>query len=232
MYILANCRVTVLFFALFFIWFSNANAFDIQLEINLKAAEGGGVVHVPLGAHPGPPIEAKSNVILKGEGWGTVIPNISASPERIYGFELHNLMIDGHIADGGNSYGIDWRDITNGSVTNVLARNVDYGLILTGAAYYNTFKNLFVDAAITGVELSGNANQNTFIGGKFAAPICLHAIGDANGNSFVGTSLEVPLPLSQVEFYKTTGLGAGAGWSFQGVRRECSDYGPTWLNGY
>lgn len=200
---------------------------DIQAAINALPAAGG-VVHIPAGDHrPDSPsaIVLRSNVRLIGEGMDlTIIPRVSGSSGRIYNAHMSHLKV---VCSGG--YGIDWRSVTSGKLDSVISTGGEYGLLGLNDCYYNIFENTFINAASVGVEFSGNCNQNTFIGGKISAPIMVKEIGACNGNTWVGTSLEIGLPSSQVTWWQKI-AGGGLGSRMVNVRRECSNFGPDWLN--
>lgn len=200
---------------------------DIQAAIDALPASGG-VVNIPAGDHrpdSPPAILLRSNVRLEGVGMNlSVIPRISGASGRIYNAGLSNLKVE---CSGG--YAIDWRAVTSGRLSNVISLGGQYGLLGLNNCYYNLFENVFIDATGTGVEFSGNCNQNTFIGGKISAPIMIKEISGCNGNTWVGTSMEIGLPSSQIIWWQKLS-GGGLGSRMVNVRRECSDYGPDWLN--
>ena len=200
---------------------------DIQAAIDALPTAGG-VVLIPAGDHRADSpasLLLRSNVRLVGAGMGlTTIPRIAGVSGRIYNVGLEDLSV---ICSGG--YAIDWRGVTSGSIKRVIANGGDYGLLGLSDCYYNVFENLFISAANTGVEFSGNANQNTFIGGKISAPIMVAEFSGCNGNTWVGTSLELGVPVSQITWWKKAS-GGGLGSRMVNVRREAANFGPDWLN--
>lgn len=206
---------------------------DIQAAIDALPSIGGKVI-IPSGVHSGAPLRLRSNVILQGQGMSTVIPTIEGASFRIYGCWLRDLIVDTMETTGTPGYTIDWRNVTNGGFRHVLARGGNYGLVGCGSMYYNNFDHLFIDATTIAVDLSENANQNMFNGGKWTAPLMLRESGDVNGNTLVGTSLESALPGSQVQFYqRIPSANPHPGENARGVnvREECAGYGPYWVNG-
>ena len=196
---------------------------DIQAAIDALPSSGG-IINIPLGYHPGAPLNLKSGVILQGSGkQGTVIPPIAARSQRMYGCGLRDVAINGALAPG--SYGIDWRLMTDGDISAVHIYNVAYGLVMTGAAYYNVIQRLTVDATDTAVELSGGANQNTFIGGKWSAPKGVVIMG-CNGTTILGASLEAPI--NNMVFKQISGDDGST--CARGVRMEDSNHSSTYWN--
>ena len=208
---------------------------DIQAAIDALPSIGG-KVSIPAGVHPGAPLRLRDNVILTGEGFSTVIPTIEGVSARIYGAGLRDLICDTAITTGTPGITIDWRNVTNGVFDNVMARGGNIALLLAGSAYYNNFNHFFANSAVCAVELSGNANQNTFTGGKLSAPLMLREIGDVNGNVMCGTSMEIPMSASLVHFHKYSELSGSEAQqlisrcAMKQVRIECLNYGPYWLN--
>lgn len=194
----------------------------IQSLIDSLPPEGG-IVHLPAGDFSAEsPVVMRDNVILCGEGPPTIIPRVVGNgAARHFGFGLRELIVDGAHNAG---YGIDWRNVTNGSIDHVIARNVTYGLVLDYLAYYNDINFLFVDASKVAVEVYGGPNQNTFTGGKWSAPVGL-TLNDANGNTFVGVSLEGGDP--NMVFRNMSNCLENR---FVNVRCEKPGYGPVWIN--
>lgn len=184
----------------------------------------GGIINLPVGNFSAEPrLNMRDNVILQGQGPGTIIPPVKGDGEaRNYGFGLRDLIVDG-VSNTG--YGIDWRNVSNGNIRNVITRNCTYGLLLVYSAFYNVIEGLFANASVCGVEVYGGANQNTFIGGKFSAPKGIN-IQSCNGTSLTGVALEWGQPNM---VFKTVSGDDGSTRAV-GVRQEDANHSSTYWN--
>jgi hypothetical protein len=137
----------------------------------------GGRVNLPPGTYlVKKSIRLKNNIILQGSGFSTVLksdpPGGLTSPiicsgdpaNRSYGLFVRDLAIDC----------IDWTQVSVGGIENVSVANVKTGILVKGAAFYNSFINVLVSNAdigmdftpiTTGANASG-ANENRVIGAR------------------------------------------------------------------
>jgi polygalacturonase len=194
----------------------------VQEQINAVAAAGGGEVLLPNGTHGTGQLIVPSSVHLRGSGWGTVVPPIICSTgARVYNVQISDLVVDGSL--GAGYIGIDYRRVSTSRIINVQVKNVKTGILLHKEAYYNLLEHNFVEGSVDALEFYEGANQNTVIGGKYDAPICVQII-NSNGNTFVGCALEGP---AVNEFMKK--IGETQGTTTLGVRCEKKNYGPVWI---
>jgi hypothetical protein len=201
---------------------AKAHALDIQAAIDALPPQGG-VVQIPEGDHPGPAITLRSNVALICANKGTTkIPPIADSPIRIYNVVIRDCIITGALNSEGKAYGADLRRVTNGHFENIHITGFAYGIVMLGEAYYNLFENITISASNTAVSLSGGANQNTFVGGKWSAPLMLQIL-QTNGTTVIGTSLETGDPGAVFRQI----VGDNGTTSARGVRQEKPGYGPV-----
>lgn len=185
----------------------------------------GGEINLPCGTFSGDILELRDNVVLDGQGPCTIIPRLEGDgSSRNYGFGLRDLIVDGGITTTAG-YCIDWRNVTNGHIRNVISRGCTYGLLLAYSAFYNRIEGLFASASVVAVEVYGGANQNTFIGGKFSAPTGF-VVNGANGTTIVGTALESD---QNNMVFKSISNDDGATRAV-GVRQEDANHSSTYWN--
>ena len=123
-------------------------------------------VKLPCGTYQGGVIEVVNNSVITGSGSCTIIPSIKTkSGARVYNVVIRDLTIDGTL-DTYQNIGIDLRDCSRCRVENVSIKNVDYGILLFGAAYYNVLEDVWVRSNLTCFEIGGIANENIVRGGK------------------------------------------------------------------
>lgn len=203
-------------------------AMDVQAAID-ALPPGGGIVNIPCGYHGNTPLTLKSGVTLQGTNRHcTVIPAIQAVPDRVYNVIIRDLSIHGGLVPSGQppkAYAMDVRKFTTSHFENLHVYGSDYGVVMVGPAYYNMFENVTVTANITAVELSGGANQNTFIGGKWSAPTGL-AIYSVNGTTIIGTALEDAI---NNMVFKVI-VGDDGSTKAMGVRQEDANHSSTYWN--
>ena len=118
------------------------------------------------------PIFLNNNTILSGSGQCTILQATSnmyqvirgrtALNSRQYNIRIEDLYIDG----GGATFGIDFRNISNGRIRDVQIRNVASGINLYQTAYYNLIEDCAIFARQTGVQIFDGANENEIRGGK------------------------------------------------------------------
>jgi hypothetical protein len=150
----------------------------------------GGIVTIPAGTFVGPRLIVRDGVILQGQGWNTVIPPFVESSEPRFRISLRDLAVDWTnitVDVPPVQYGIDWRFISNGSITNVKVSGGTHGLLVDFAAQSNVFTGLVAQATQVAVELYGVDSSspigNVFVGGRFSAPTCLTLAGDSQANN-------------------------------------------------
>lgn len=195
----------------------------IQDHIDALPLEGG-IVSIPVGDWSAQPrLQLRSNIILTGQGNGTIVPGIVNSTEnRIYGCGLRDLVIDANHCGG---YVLDWRLVTQSHTFNVVSRGGTFALVMIGDANYNTFIHSFFDGSVMGAELYSNANSNTFVSCKFSAPTGLNIIG-CNGNTLIGGALESHH--TNMVFKAISGDGGST--RAVGVRQEDANHSSTYWN--
>lgn len=145
----------------------------------------GGVVKLPAGVYQiSNPLRLKDNVTLQGDGFGTVLQAASVSglsgaiiqstnPDgRHYGLFIRDISIDNRTTARG--IGIDFTQVSVGGIENVSVANVQKGVLIKGAAFYNSFVNILVSNADIGMDFSpitsgpnaSGANENRVFGAR------------------------------------------------------------------
>ena len=177
---------------------ASGSSTTIQEMIDALPAEGG-IVTIPAGTFVGPRLTVRDGVILQGQGWSTVIPPFVESSEPRFRISLRDLAVDWTnitVDVPSVQYGIDWRFISNGSITNVKVSGGTHGLLVDFAAQCNVFTGLVAQATEVAVELYGVDSDspigNVFVGGRFSAPTCLILAGDSQANNLIGVIFEGP----------------------------------------
>lgn len=199
----------------------------LQEQVDCLPPDGGKIILPAADFRAEPPLCLNRDcIIIEGQGEATKLPPVKgAGATRVQNLVLRDLVIDPSLnPDYASGYAIDFRNVSAVRIDNVFTRRCTYGLVLDYTAYYALVTGLFVDATVCAVEAFGGANQNTFIGGRWTAPLGLNVTG-SNGITVVGTSIEGP---TLVNFVK--GDSVANGIKFVNVRNEKPGYGPVWLN--
>jgi hypothetical protein len=201
---------------------------NIQAAIDALPAIGG-IINIPAGDHPGPPLKLRSYVILQGSGLATRIPYVvnGTNTVRIYHVWLRDLLIEGAVTTttGYNLYGMDWRNISSGGVHNVRAFNCDYGMVCSFSSLYNQFSCFSGEANVCGAEFYNGANHNSLRDGKLSAPKGLN-INGCNGTLVDHVSLEWSQPNM---VFKTITGDDGLTKAIH-VRQEDANHNSTYWN--
>ena len=168
----------------------------IQTMIDALPPEGG-IVQIPVGDYEGPRLQVRDGVILQGQGWNTIIPPFVQASTARAGISLRDLAVDFTnvtVEVPPQHYALDWRYISNGSVSNVRISGGTHGLLVDFSARHNVFTGVIATASEVAVELFGAGDDqplgNTFVGGRFTAPTPLLLAGSGIANTIVGAGLE------------------------------------------
>lgn len=209
---------------------------NIQQEIDDAEACGGGIVNVPTGDYRSQGrLFIPSGVELVGSGIGTTIAPVATRPAanspdgRRYYIRLEGFGIAGDGGEDALGYiGIDFRETSVSLIKRCYVANVKTGILLAGAAYYNTLDQLTPHASVDGIELYNGANQNTILNCMCGSPIGIN-IFCTNGTVILGGSGEGATPGNFIKQNDADCVGTCVK-GFRGEVLSPTPWGPVWCN--
>lgn len=136
----------------------------------------GGLVFIPTGTYSiTSSVVLRDNIVLQGCGWANTILRASgggltstallkttiSSGTTYSGIYIRDLAVDNISSGNSGAIGIDYHQVNAGGIEAVKVYNVETAIRVQGQAYYNTFKDLIISDAQTGM----NFNEYTYPSG-------------------------------------------------------------------
>jgi hypothetical protein len=138
----------------------------LQAALN-AAARGAGVVDVPAGTYRvTSTLTMAADVSLRGAGRGvSVLKGALSGPllrssnpaARFSNWLIRDIGFDNTNRGIAGGIGIDLTNVAHARLDNVTITNVETGVRMSEAAYYNEISTLHVSGAVTGVRIGGGA---------------------------------------------------------------------------